>query len=446
MPENKSKKKVLMICYEFPPCSGVGALRSGKFAKYLGQYGWHCEVLTGQSGNAKEYEGKPVKIHTMFRISLGVGLEKIVAAFYVCRDFLKTHIRILNQKKRPGKDLPARRNLQSVGGLGIASYIARWLLLPDAEALWILPALPKALCLARQCSLIYTSLHPFSAHVLGLIIKKLTHKTWVADYRDEWSLNPTWDPPTRFHRWLGKTLDKACVKNADIVINTTEVRTQMFIKHFGGPTEKFITIQNGYDEDDIAKFQEIAPQSSPLVMTSLGSLYGGRDAKPFVRAVAYLVNNNIIAKNELNIKIIGGLNPDLIREVENLEIGDVVQIVPRIPQAQAFMALAQSHVAILFGSEMEKVAMTTKVYEYAAMGKAILGLVPEGPVYDFVSKCGGWCVDGTDEKKILKVVTNIFERYKSGKLEAHHVPDFVKRYERRALTKKLAHHFDKCMK
>ena len=433
-----------MICYYFPPCRSVGALRSGKFVKYLGRFGWHSEVLTAYRGRAKEYEGsQDIRIHTTVRIDLDEVISKLVSAFYFCWNFVRKRTRCFRHEKCTDSNAYNHHGeLQTTDGLGIATYLRRWLLLPDGQAIWILSALPKALWLARKCDVVYSSLSPFSSHVLGIIVKKLTGKPWVADYRDPWSLNSTWKPPTKLHKWLGEKLDKACVKNADTIITPVEVMTRMFVDHFGGPDEKFITVPNGYDKDDVAKFREFCPPKDTFVMTSIGSLYGGRDPKPFLRAAARLVKCGVIERQKLNIKLIGGQNPDLIREVKKLKIADIVQIVPRIPQEEALMALAQSHISVLVGSEMEKVAMTTKAYEYTSMGKVILALVPQGPLHDFVSKAGGWCVDVADEEEISKVVANILERHKRGELESYHQPEFIKRYERCTLTKQLAHCFD----
>ncbi|MDD5063951.1 MAG: glycosyltransferase [Phycisphaerae bacterium] len=441
------QKRVLMICYYLPPAPTVGALRSGKFVKYLGRFGWHSEVLTAYRGGTKEYEGNQgVKIRPTIRINLDEVISKLASAFYLCRNLLVKYVHLFKSGKRADKNISTRSNLQPENTLGIATYIQRWLLLPDGQAIWILLALPKALWLARKCDVIYSSLVPYSAHILGLLIKKLTHKPWVADYRDEWTMNTQWFPPTRFHRWLGEKLDATCVRNARFVVNTTEVRTQNFIDKFGGNPDKYLTIHNGYDEQDVAPYRKLRPPTETLVMTSIGSLYGGRDAKPFLRAVARLVKGGVIERQKLNIKLIGGQNPDLIKEVEKLEINDIVQIVPRIPQEDAFMTLAQSHIAVLVGSGMEKAAMTTKVYEYAGMGKPILALVPQGPVHDFVSKCGGWCVDGSNEEEILKMIMAAFEQYKRGELQSYNLPEFIKKYERSALTGQLAYCFDGCIK
>lgn len=449
MSNNCFNKKVLMICYFFPPYAQVGSLRSRKFVKYLGDFGWSSVVLSASRGTTEEYDGNPnVEIHSTFCYDLAWVLKRLMAVSYFCVNTVKRFFAMFkqhNSRTNNGKQFH-NGSAKAMGGLGIASYINSWLLLPDSCFFWVVFALPKALWLSMKCDVIYSSTSPYSAHVLGLLVKKLTHKPWVADYRDWWSLDSDWKPPTRFHKWLGEKLDKSCIKNADIVINVTEVIASRSIDNFGGDKEKFVIIPNGYDEDDVAKFREIKPPNGTFVMTSIGTLYGGRDARPFVRSVAHLVNSGVIRRNELNIKIIGDSNSNLIREIEKLEIGDVVCIMPRIPQEDVFMALAQSHIAVLVGSDMEKIAMTTKVYEYAGMGKPILALVPQGPVHDFVSKCGGWCVDGSDEEGILRIITVIFEQYKRGKFDSGNQCNYVKKYERRELTRQLSCCFSTCIK
>ena len=44
------RKKVLMICYYWPPAGGPGSLRVVKFARYLSQFGWEPVILTVQKG------------------------------------------------------------------------------------------------------------------------------------------------------------------------------------------------------------------------------------------------------------------------------------------------------------------------------------------------------------------------------------------------------------
>lgn len=429
-----------MLCYYFPPCPLVGALRSSKFVKNLNDFGWASVVLSAYRGNRGEYgNDRDVEVHSTFRWDMSVIAGKLVVVTYFCINRLKRFVSLfLPESQTVVCDQSVSVSVKSKGGLGVATFVTRWLFFPDPQFLWLIFALPKALWLSRKCDVIYSSLSPFSVHVLGLIVKTITGKPWVADYRDEWSLNSTWKPPTRFHRWLGEKLDGICVKKADMVINVTEPRTEMFKDHFAECQDKFVTIHNGYDEEDVKEFRDMTVSEQYLTFTSIGSFYGGRDPRPFLRAVSSAIAEDKVDRSLLRIRLIGVKNPDLIKEVEKLKITDVVEIVPRIPQKEAFRALGQSHVAVLIGSDMEKVAMTTKVYEYAGMGKPILAMVPEGPVYDFVNRCGGWCAKHDDQGEIQEQFLRIYKMYQEGALKKVEITSFVKLYDRRELTSQLA--------
>jgi glycosyltransferase involved in cell wall biosynthesis len=317
------------------------------------------------------------------------------------------------------------------------------LLLPDAQFLWILTALPFALWKQRHCQVIYSSAWPLSCHVLGLLVHNLTGKPWVADYRDEWTLNTQWFPPTRFHRWLGEKLDAACVRNARFVVNTTEIRTRNFMEKFGGTLDKYVTIHNGFDEQDVAPYRGLAPPGEILTITSIGSLYGGRDPRLLLSVLSELVQKGTIHKERICLKLIGGENEVLQHEVQQLGIASCVEIIPRLPQPQAFEHLAKSHIALLIGSDMERYAMTTKLYEYAGMGRKIMALVPEGPVWDFVTQSGGVCAMFNDRGQIEQALIQIFEEFKAGRLNVNVQP--IQAYERKNLTAQQTELFNRCL-
>jgi glycosyltransferase involved in cell wall biosynthesis len=380
-----------------------------------------------------------VKIHP----TLGFDCDKLLSLLVEFSGYVKRCIKGLKAFFKPGKnksgDMPIRH-----GGLGIVTRLKRWLLIPDPQFLWIISALPKLLWISRRCDVIYSSAWPVSTHILGLVIHKITGKPWVADYRDEWTLNSQWFPPTRLHRRLGEDLDRQCVKNASYIVNVTEPRTENFRKKYPEYAEKCVTIHNGYDEADVANFRSRKPPDNHLRLVSLGSLYGGRDPWVFLNSLQKLVETDI-PRDCIQVLMIGAGNPNLeIAVREQYHLDDIVEVLPRMPQSEAFEYLARSHVALLFGSEMERVAMTTKVYEYAGLGKKIFALVPDGPVKEFVQNCGGICAMYNDFDEIKRKLKRLIEEFKSGELKEPLLKN-VSKYERKNLTGEQAAIFDSCL-
>jgi glycosyltransferase involved in cell wall biosynthesis len=415
----------------------VGSLRSRKFAAYLPRYGWTCEIITAYRGKDVEsmFSGS-VHIHPTYTCDFLKILRIAATLIRQVITFIKKTYRSLKFNK---KKVPQNISI-SMGGFGIANRIAAWFLLPDAQFLWILLALPKALWVARNCGVIYSSAWPVSAHVLGLIVHKVTKKPWVADYRDPWTLNTNWSPPTRFHRWLGERLDRATVENASFVVNVTERRTQNFKKKYYEQAYKCITIHNGYDSSDVTGFRGRKSNKEYILFTSLGSFYGGRNPIPFIESIKESFEEGFLNRDNLKCLLINAFDPQLQIAIEQLQLSDVVKILPWMPQIKAFEYLAASDVALLFGSDMAKEAMTSKVYEYAGMGKLIFALVPDGPVKDFVIKCNGIVADPKEKVQIKSALKELVGRWQKGEIADINVAAItaVAKFERSALTYQMA--------
>lgn len=312
--------------------------------------------------------------------------------------------------------------------------------MPDPKVLWILFALPKALWLSRKCDVIYSSVSPYSAHVLALIVKKLTGKPWVADYRDEWTLNSQWFPNNAVHRWIAEKLDRACVHNATFVLNTTDARTYNFRKKYSEQCpDKFITLANGYDNTDMEPYRLRTPVDNPLTFISIGSLYGGRDPSLLLDAMAVLIEKGDIDPAKIRVNIVGAGNFSISNYGEHSKVlRDIVEVLPRIPQQEVFGMLADSHIAILIGSDMEKVAMPTKIYEYAGMGKRILAFCPDGEVADFTKKVNGWHVPAGDNEQMIRCLEMIYNDFMQGQRFEIYGDSYVEQFERKKLTGQLA--------
>lgn len=430
-------RKVLMICYYLPPFPGVGKLRSSKFIKYLPSFGWKPLVLSAY--NAKELRSDK----TLILYIPNVDFRNII---FQLREKIAPILKkaIAGSSKRKNTEQPDNTHKKEIKVTssyeGVGTRILRYLLLPDAQFLWILIGLPAGIILARKADVIYSSSLPWSSHVLGMILKKITGKPLVLDYRDEWTLNMNWYPPTRFHRWLGETLERICIKEASYVINVSEARTELFKSHFSiEPSEKFITIHNGFDESDIAPFRKLSPPKEPLTLTSIGSLYGGRDPENLIRAIDKIrQSGKTDLCQKIRINFIGKTDPKTISLIKQLNLTDIFTVSPPVPQNEAFEAVAKSHVALLIGGRLEKVAMTTKVYEYMGLYKPIFAIVPDGQLKEFVLRYGGWAADPSDIDGILNCLEEISRCHKENTLDLRVNKDMVRYYSRENLTAQLA--------
>jgi hypothetical protein len=145
-------KKVLVIAYSFPPVKNAGAARSAEFVGQLTNYGWEPLVLT----------------HTVH-----ADINKDIA-MQVPEDIDVIRTSAWEPENLPGILQPIGKALSSM-------------LIPDAERLWELFSVHKAVRMAKYAGvdMIYTVSPPSSSHLIGLRLKKkYPGVPWVADVCD----------------------------------------------------------------------------------------------------------------------------------------------------------------------------------------------------------------------------------------------------------------------
>ena len=82
--------------------------------------------------------------------------------------------------------------------------MTRWVLVSDQEAGWapFAERQPEKSSECGRVQAIYTTSTPYTAHLIGLRLKRRFGLPWVADFRNPWVANTAVKPPT------------ACIVNA----------------------------------------------------------------------------------------------------------------------------------------------------------------------------------------------------------------------------------------
>jgi len=84
-----------------------------------------------------------------------------------------------------------------------------------------------------------------------------------------------------------------------------------------------------------------------------------------------------------------------------------------------------------------------KVFEYLATNKPILAAVPTGDARDLITRArAGWCVDPRDVGAIKSLLEDLIEKKMAGTLNTNPDQQYIRRFERRELTRQLAELFD----
>ena len=446
------QKRVLFISYHFPPDASVGGLRIAKFAKYLRPFGWKSFAIT---------------LKDQYRHTLDFTLLKEVSDVKVFKTiqppwlgdlylWIMGIVRRHQGKGSPsatgtvtgigheGTLVPGENNRETVGRRVKRYWKSLVLVLPDGEWPWIIHASIKAIreIKREEIACIMSSSPPHSSHLVGVIAKSMTGVRWVADFRDPWTdavLTRPFESQCALGNYLQRWLERRVIKSADAVLTTTRQLKEIFRNRYPEePADKFIYLPNGYERaKDSCPEQE---KDKTFTMTYTGNLYGGRNPEPVFSAVATLISGGLIGREEIRIRLVGdcqsidGVDTEKIAQSYGLE--EVVEILGRVPHAEALGYNQRSHLLLLIAPSHHYFCVPAKAYEYLASRIPILALTGKGATRDLIEETdAGACFSDSDVDGIARF---ILERFQAAHTSApSRCSEKARQYEMEALAGRL---------
>lgn len=409
-----SRSAVLMIAYYFPPLGGAGVQRSLKFAKYLPLYGWQPYILT------------VLENHNLQDLSL---IEEIPEGLIVNRT--------------PILRLPSRLPWR------VRYFINRWLLTVDEQIGWLPFANSsghKAIA-EHKINLIYSTSAPYSAHLIARQLHHWTHLPWVADFRDPWMGNRFVHFPTALHRWINQHLEQSVFHEADRMIMNTEGARRYYLREYSDlPDEKFVTIPNGYDHDDIPKQNQEIKQSKIFSIVHMGSLYQKtRSSKYFLTALHMALETGRLPQDKIRVRFIGNIDRETLMLVNHFKLDGNVDFMGYLPHRKALSQLLAADLLLLIASygAGSDLFVPAKLYEYMAIGKPILCLAEPGDCVDLILKArSGVIAPPNDVEKITNQLVSLYQLWQNGNLFITPDQQLIRNFELKQLTGQLACIFD----
>lgn len=338
--------RALLIAFHFPPqAASSGIQRSLSFSRHLPASGWQPMVLTAQP--------------RVYPNQNSSQLASIPAGLLVRRAFA----------------LDAKQHLGWRGRYLNASA------LPDRWATWALGAIPAGLSMIRQQrpGVIWSTFPIATAHLIGLVLHRLSGLPWIADFRDP-MLQPAY-PTNKAQRRIYGWIEQQTIRRCSKAVFTTHGAMASYRQRFPDlAPEKFVVIENGYDEDMFNAAQQPAPAAAgvrPLTLVHSGLLYNtGRDPAPFLDAIARLKAGGSVDAARLRVVLRApGNTPGVNALIERYGVADIVATAPAVPYAQALAEMLAADGLLLFQGTPFNNQIPAKVYEYFRARRPIFGLV-----------------------------------------------------------------------
>ena len=447
MSSHAARKTALMIAYHFPPSNSVGMQRTVRFVRYLSDLGWQPVVLTARE---QDLVGTPLDRAWGERLpaALPVYRSRVWRPLRAALNLRDRWRRLRNWTEISIQNLPATAapSRQTWG----QRWIDPWFMTPDEEIGWVPSAVWTGMraVVQQKVDVLYTSGPPHSTHLIGAVLKGLTRRPWVADFRDPWTRRP-WlqaaDRRGRRYRLLVK-LEAWLVRYADHVVLNTEPMAEEFRQFYAAePRDKFTAIPNGYDPDTFSVLSVADPPAAePFTVTHAGSLYRRRDPRPLLDAVHRLRQQGVLQPGTFRLNLIGSLDPDfqVPERIQSLQLQDWVTLLPPVAYRDSLGYLARSHLLLLIQPDTH-LQVPGKLFEYLYLGKPILALTGAGATAELIHKHQlGSVVEPGQHTAIAATLGQYYQRFRRGEWEPIKCEEALARFHARDLTRQLVALFE----
>lgn len=357
--------RLLLVSYHFPPFNSVGAVRPGKFAKYMHEQGHTVHVLT--CSNPAVVIGLPLEVpsknvHSVSAWSMNTPVQWLLG----------------------GRDKVAQSGYMPVRvGRGWLRFLGRWyktlLHWPDAEAGWIRAAKVKGMDLLAQhkFDLIYVSAPCYSGLIVGASLSREAGVPWVAEFRDLWSENHNYALPM-WRRYMDRGWEQRLLKSASALVTISDPLAAKLKRH----AKPVWVVRNGFDPDDLIGLEQNFRPLDKLNIVYTGSIYAEHhDVDLFCEGLSLFRLEGGLAE----VRVVGRNVRPFVDAAKKWNVTDLVEVEATVERRAALSMQYSADVLLFFlWQGGEEGIYTTKLFEYAGAQRPILAIGDES------SDVGDW--------------------------------------------------------
>jgi glycosyltransferase involved in cell wall biosynthesis len=196
-----------------------------------------------------------------------------------------------------------------------------------------------------------------------------------------------------------------------------------------------VTIPNGADFDDVMGLER--RPSDRFRLTHTGSFFGRRDPRPFLQALA---DSGL----DVEARFLGDFRETDRAWAETLALGERLRLLPYAPRAESLALQRDSEALLLLIPEAGgrgKGVLSGKVFEYVAVGRPILAVVPpDGAAAELIRETGaGVVAPPADVAAIRAGLEGLHGRWQDGGLpDVELSPEWRDRLSRRTRVEEMA--------
>lgn len=362
------KVKIYILSHKFPPYSGVGAQRWHHLSNELSSLGHSVTVVTVDRGGSPDVAAKLLYIPSD-------PFYKVVSKKYKSQLVNGIYHRFLDLFR------------QLIWFDDEAQYWGRY----------VVPRLLHEYDNGKIDVLIATG-HPFQSNRIASQIKQQRPSlTVVQDYRDPWSFNP-------FKKYLFPSQKRKVVEweRESMHFSDANVFVTQGLSELMGQGDNNYVIENGHPFP-----RKLRIEDKDCYWVHTGTLANGRDivAEPFFQ----LCSENSSVLKGAKVHFYGRISLWLRSKYSHLFDRGLFIEMGTVPQQELKGIIARARVGLQFNADQYPYLVSTKVYEYPALGTPVLSINNGGEINSLITDNGIGVCSSSNKDEMLGAIERILE-------------------------------------
>jgi hypothetical protein len=364
------KKKILVICFSFPPFRGIGGRRWAKFAKYLVKKDHELFVISARNDNSEISEWiEDVKDKNIHTYEIPLGFSKVLSAG-----------KLSFKEKIIYKFLWGSLPFLVKGNPQDKLYFVKDKFLSKA----------KELISKEKIDTVIVSIPPYKLAYYMLELKKqFPSIKFVTDYRDPWTDNKSYHGFAELDSYRLKVEEQyeaKVLEQSDLVLNV-HLENLEALKLKIKNDSKFVHILNGFDKDDYSGLKPSSRNNSGIRFIYSGSFYPNLIYlfQPFLNGLKKLKEVSPGIYTNLQFDFYGNMDHKA-KEVLLKSGVDVVKFHGAISKTQVLNEISASDYSMMFTAPDYAFGFNTKFYDYLYLRKPIIYFGHAGKVSEYLLK------------------------------------------------------------
>jgi glycosyltransferase involved in cell wall biosynthesis len=269
-------------------------------------------------------------------------------------------------------------------------------LAPDRYGMWKSDVLATLNTYSRERrykpDAIVTFAQPFTDHLIGLKLKELTGRPWIAHFSDPWVDNPftPYDEPTRA---TNEKLEGLVARAADRLVFTSQETVELFLRKYPAELRKKTRVlPQCYDTDRYGTKR--AEPDGIVTIRYLGNFYGHRKPTPLILALHQIAQTNPASLANVAIELVGSGDPNEVAELSSGLPENIVSTRDSVKYSESLRLMADSDGLLIIDAPADlSVFLPSKLIDYIGAGRPIFGITPPGAASSLISELGGMLAD-----------------------------------------------------